>query len=176
MRWQRADVIGVALMLIVSAVFYRWNRETLQPKRYTPMCQSNLKQVGLGMMQYIRDYDERMPLRTNWVDALQPYTKSTPIFECPARGELESGYAMFQRVAGINLSQIDNPALAVMVFDADARGLNVTATPAAWPKPFRHPDGNNVLFIDGHVALRASARFDFKIGPTPTPYPLPKKK
>lgn len=68
-------------------------------------CQSNLKQVGLAFLQYAQDYDERMPpIALNavpaslppyarpygWADALQPYCKSTQIFQCPSEKSASS--------------------------------------------------------------------------------------
>lgn len=65
-------------------------------------CQSNLKQIGLGLLQYAQDYDGRLPpvkgttfvaaknSQTSstgiygWGDALQPYTKSVCILNCPS--------------------------------------------------------------------------------------------
>lgn len=76
-------------------------------------CQSNLKQIGLGIMQYTQDYDERLPnaasggtggvgLSGGWVifstwpydastqkfdvvnGSIYPYVKSTQIFVCPS--------------------------------------------------------------------------------------------
>ncbi len=63
---------------------------------------SNLKQIGLGLIQYIQDYDELMPLKDvaagcnggtggaavpgakSWRTLIQPYTKSTQVFACPS--------------------------------------------------------------------------------------------
>ncbi len=62
-------------------------------------CQSNLKQIGLGILQYVRDYDETFPLAyadsdgsgaynpyldNGWMQILQPYIKSTAVFQCPS--------------------------------------------------------------------------------------------
>src|SRR5690606_21073667 len=59
-------------------------------------CLSNLKQIGLGIMQYVQDYDETYPLthydrtpgdsttRYYWWSMLQPYIKSTQVFSCPS--------------------------------------------------------------------------------------------
>ncbi len=51
-------------------------------------CQSNLKQISLGLLQYAQDYDERLPLNTSptrdWVHLINPYTKSCPILHCPS--------------------------------------------------------------------------------------------
>src|SRR5438045_8639866 len=57
-------------------------------------CQSNLKQVCLGITQYVQDYDEKMPLvafsggtgyvttstpADGWANTIQPYVKSLQI-------------------------------------------------------------------------------------------------
>jgi prepilin-type processing-associated H-X9-DG protein len=56
-------------------------------------CQSNLKQIGLGVMQYTQDYDEIYPRLTKgwysfntdkWMDDIMPYVKSTQLFTCPS--------------------------------------------------------------------------------------------
>ena len=62
-------------------------------------CQSNLKQLGLALLQYTTDYDEKLPpIALNavpsslspfsrpygWADAIQPYAKSTQILQCPS--------------------------------------------------------------------------------------------
>lgn len=57
-------------------------------------CQSNLKQLGIGFMQYAQDYDEMTPLREegatpilkpmNWFNSIQPYVASTQVLMCPS--------------------------------------------------------------------------------------------
>src|SRR5690606_12223103 len=59
-------------------------------------CQSNVKQIGLGIHQYLQDNDERFPIwysgpNANWCTPdcwpkyIQPYVKSEQIFLCPSR-------------------------------------------------------------------------------------------
>jgi prepilin-type processing-associated H-X9-DG protein len=53
-------------------------------------CASNLKQIGLAVMQYTQDYDEKMPNRrllndnNSWRTVIQPYLKSTQALVCPS--------------------------------------------------------------------------------------------
>jgi len=55
-------------------------------------CMSNLKQLGLGVMMYVQDYDETYPniQQTNgtgylyWFQIVQPYIKSQQVFNCPS--------------------------------------------------------------------------------------------
>ena len=58
-----------------------------------------MKQIGLGLLQYTQDYDEKYPAsnnmsgsyanyatngNSNWIAATQPYLKSWQIFVCPS--------------------------------------------------------------------------------------------
>lgn len=176
MKFKRADAIGAILALWLGAFLWQMNARVWQPNQRRASCQSNLKRVGLGMLQYIRDYDECFPRRENWMRALLPYNKNSSDFLCPSRGSYQSGYAMNVRLDRMSMSRFDYPNDTkdkVMVFDANVPGFNATGTGQLWPRPFRHRDGNNVAFYDGHVALRTKARFDFKIEPLPTPFPTP---
>jgi prepilin-type N-terminal cleavage/methylation domain-containing protein/prepilin-type processing-associated H-X9-DG protein len=61
-------------------------------------CQSNLKQLGLGILQYTQDYDEKLPIgntsfvwsgqtyytATGWGGQVYPYVKSAQVFTCPS--------------------------------------------------------------------------------------------
>lgn len=61
-------------------------------------CQSNLKQIGLGVLQYIQDYQQVLPpckstdpARSSYRSLIQPYLKTPDVFACPSnpsKGEL----------------------------------------------------------------------------------------
>jgi len=65
-------------------------------------CQSNLKQIGLGALQYTQDYDETLfrsfygsatadsDATTNykWMDAIFPYVKNEGVFVCPSDAKM----------------------------------------------------------------------------------------
>lgn len=86
-------IIGV----LTALLFPLTNKSRENARRSS--CQSNLKQVGLGFMQYMRDYDEKVTLAytdddssgdynanfdKGWMQNIQPYVKSTEIFQCPS--------------------------------------------------------------------------------------------
>lgn len=82
-------LIVVAIMAILAAILFPvFSRARENARRAS--CQSNLRQIGLGMLQYTQDYDERLPRNDSgsdlgtWVDVLQPYLKSEQIFLCPS--------------------------------------------------------------------------------------------
>jgi len=102
-------LVVIAIISILAAILFPVFARARESARRTS-CLSNLKQLGLGMMMYVQDYDERMPRRYNanmgpgggacagsysncvWViDApgyrmlLDPYLKNQQITFCPSR-------------------------------------------------------------------------------------------
>lgn len=83
-------LVVIAIIAILAAILFPVFARARENARRAS-CQSNLKQIGLGVMQYTQDYDEQMPARivtTNpsmiWKDLIQPYVKSTQLFACPS--------------------------------------------------------------------------------------------
>ena len=85
-------LVVIAIIAILAAILFPVFARARENARKSS-CQSNLKQIGLGVMQYAQDYDERMPstrmgvnatTNTNWVNLLQPYVKSYQVFACPS--------------------------------------------------------------------------------------------
>ncbi len=88
-------VVIAIISILASILFPVFARARENARRSS--CQSNLKQIGLGIMQYTQDYDEQFPMGayTNWTGAwpatTQPYIKSVQVFRCPTG----SGYEKF---------------------------------------------------------------------------------
>ncbi len=90
-------LVVIAIIAILAAILFPVFARARENARRAS-CQSNLKQLGLGVFQYTQDYDEKYPTvssgltaatisATNpygWADALQPYLKSTQLFQCPS--------------------------------------------------------------------------------------------
>jgi len=91
-------LVVIAIIAILAAILFPAFARARENARRAS-CQSNLKQIGLGLAQYTQDYDERMPYAwpiiggtggqfTNnsiiWADVIQPYVKSTQLFICPS--------------------------------------------------------------------------------------------
>jgi prepilin-type processing-associated H-X9-DG protein len=153
-------------------------------------CQSNQKQIALGIIQYTQDYDERMPshwaggVDTNlqWIHVLQPYMKSKQVFFCPSASSKKSGdpvstaniayglnysYDATNGVSGRPISVITYPAETILIADT---GLNASAyviignSTTQLPNDM-HLEGCNFAFVDGHVKWMKSGPV---IAKTPT--------
>ncbi len=85
----------IAIIAILAAILFPVFARARENARRSS-CQSNLKQIGLGVIQYQQDYDEKFPVlrggntgqQDNNVDGvwaiIQPYLKSTQIYQCPS--------------------------------------------------------------------------------------------
>jgi len=86
-------LVVIAIIAILAAILFPVFARARENARRSS-CMSNLKQIGLGILQYTQDYDEKMPrawyidpFNTSaywWQDATSPYLKSTQIFVCPS--------------------------------------------------------------------------------------------
>ncbi len=116
-------LVVIAIIAILAAILFPVFGRARENARRTS-CQSNLKQIGLGVMQYTQDYDELLPLtyyQTNstntfigWDTLSATYmgTKvqqggSPAIFQCPsdsisrATGESPRSYSLTEGRHGI---------------------------------------------------------------------------
>ena len=81
-------LVVIAIIAILAAILFPAFARARENARKTS-CLSNLKQIGLGMMQYTQDYDEKM-LNQNvgtgqhFGYLLQPYLKSQQLLVCPS--------------------------------------------------------------------------------------------
>lgn len=104
-------LVTIAIISILAAILFPVFARARESARRAS-CMSNLKQIGLGMMMYVQDYDETYPLSNtggtqtdtsmpgrhfatttsgeceanciSWMDLVYPYVKSIQLFVCPS--------------------------------------------------------------------------------------------
>ena len=82
-------LVVIAIIAILAAILFPVFARARENARRTS-CLSNLKQLGLGTLQYTQDYDERLPAyrlgggAISWPDMIYPYVKSEQLFTCPS--------------------------------------------------------------------------------------------
>ena len=80
-------LVVIAIIAILAAILFPVFAKARENARRAS-CQSNLKQIGLGLLQYTQDYDEKY--MTDWdgkrsyKQSIQPYLKSGQIWACPS--------------------------------------------------------------------------------------------
>ena len=96
-------LVVIAIIAILAAILFPVFARARENARRAS-CSSNLKQIGMGMMQYLQDYDEKYPTQAsiapspyaelitspvnvntqNWINSVYPYVKSWQLFKCPS--------------------------------------------------------------------------------------------
>jgi prepilin-type N-terminal cleavage/methylation domain-containing protein/prepilin-type processing-associated H-X9-DG protein len=107
-------LVVIAIIAILAAILFPvFGRARENARRSS--CQSNLKQIGLGVLQYVQDFDEFYPPSRNcggatgacniaisgtggtnrglWKVYTYPYVKSAQVYVCPSnKGTLDGTY------------------------------------------------------------------------------------
>ena len=158
-------IVAVLILAVLAALLFPI---FTNPNRipYRSRCQSNLKQIGLGFLQYAQDYDEKFPdvaASGGWADAVQPYVKSWQIFHCPAansrRDEQTTDYYLNARLSGVKQEKVEAVSLSILAGDGtagQAPDYSLMQLPAAWrtdesSPAYRHLERAVYLFADGHT-------------------------
>jgi len=81
-------LVVIAIIAILAAILFPVFARAREKARQTT-CLSNMKQLGLGIMMYVQDYDETYNFAyiitptVTWPWLLMPYIKSNQLFSCP---------------------------------------------------------------------------------------------
>lgn len=132
-------VLGV-IALLGALLFPVFSRAREKARQGT--CQSNLRQTGLAILQYVQDNDDRLPpgtqlepspyMGTGWATNVAPYLRNHNMLHCPSDGvsadpnRLPVSYAYNQSLVRsnstnvltrLNLSQFTSPPQTVLCFE-----------------------------------------------------------
>ncbi len=178
-------LVVIAIIAILAAILFPVFAKAREKARQSS-CLSNCKQIGIGYLQYMQDYDGLgmprdtgvAPNRVGWTDIMMPYVKNTQIFRCPSDN---SPHAFFNTLApsdyGYNFcdvrntpdSQIKTPAQYGVIFDWPVACLkNITSgggchdtclIPHGWTtaRTPPHNEGINIAYYDGHAKWSKAA-------------------
>ena len=92
------------------------------------LAQSNLQQIGLALIQYVQDNDEKFPVTAGIEKALAPYLKTQDVFS------VGGTHWVYRGASGVSLAAIESPAETVQA-------------------TMDLPCARVVLFCDGHVKV-----------------------
>jgi prepilin-type N-terminal cleavage/methylation domain-containing protein/prepilin-type processing-associated H-X9-DG protein len=135
-------LVVIAIVSVLAAILFPAFARARENARRTS-CLSNLKQIGLGFMQYTQDYDEAYPLSSfpanniSWTVSAQPYMRSLQLYRCPSdvgtrwntpsspptSNYYTTSYIMNAWIAGTQrygkLSSMQSPANVIILADAN---------------------------------------------------------
>lgn len=145
-------LVVIAIIAILAAILFPVFAKAREKARQSS-CASNLKQIGLAVMQYVQDYDEAMPPRgdygtptvnVSWRQRVQPYARSVQIFECPSNPSkntvadiafgsipaIKMSYAINERMSAQSQAAFNAPAEKIMV--AEMKSQPFTDFGSSW--------------------------------------------
>ena len=147
-------LVVIAIIAILAAILFPVFARAREKAR-TAACQSNLKQMGLAVLMYAQDYDERFPGPVAltggpapWDLAIFPYTKNWQVYQCPSNPRNFSTpwgpyygwthptfitYSMNSALCLLNQAQITLPAETHLIGDSQHSGLTLADIRTAWP-------------------------------------------
>jgi prepilin-type N-terminal cleavage/methylation domain-containing protein/prepilin-type processing-associated H-X9-DG protein len=90
-------LVVIAIISLLAAILFPVFGRARENARKSS-CQNNLKQIGVGIAQYVQDYDETFPRARNdqnigtggaqitgtWHMSIFPYVKSLQLYKCPS--------------------------------------------------------------------------------------------
>jgi len=96
-------LVVIAIIALLAAILFPVFGRVREKSRQAS-CSSNLKQLGLAIIQYSQDNDEYMPAEDvfdsshgnweaySWREMIYPYVKSSQIFLCPTNTSTDTDY------------------------------------------------------------------------------------
>jgi len=143
-------LVVIAIIAILAAILFPVFAKVREKARQTA-CASNEKQLGLALLSYLQDADEKLPGGTDslighsgegWAGQCNPYIKSAGLFKCPddatatgtAAGQTfgpADSYAYNSNLVtsgggGVGQSIITSPAATVMLFEITGNNADIT--------------------------------------------------
>jgi len=132
-------LVVIAIIAILAAILFPVFASARDKARQAS-CASNLKQLGLAMVQYCADYDDTMPM--NWpaagananmspllLWAIYPYVKSTGAYRCPSdTSNNASSYVYNNNIGYAPTSVFSSPSISVALIEGYFPGENMSAT------------------------------------------------
>lgn len=164
-------LVVIAIISILAAILFPVFARARENARRSS-CISNMKQIGLGMMQYLQDYDERFPSQNsdgpenyasatfvesgstkNWIRSIHPYVKSWQLFLCPSAkpfdrdppstaNEPNGNSNTNYRASGVIMQ---NPGVPVSILGRAAEIVVILETPLSYNTAYRRPIMNGTV-------------------------------
>ena len=163
-------LVVIAIIAILAAILFPVFARARENARRSS-CQSNMKQINLGFLQYTQDYDEKWPSGTQssiqgvgWAGATQPYLKSTQILKCPSdsTGDPVAPLVTISYLYNYTIPQL-SPSIAALngptktVLLAEVKGFSAAAGNSleTGGTTFSPTGNGNVIANDGTGGLTA---------------------
>ena len=173
-------LVVIAIIAILAAILFPVFAKAREKARQAS-CLSNLKQIGIAIMSYAQDYDERYNYGTYlvngldnwWPHQLYPYIKNSQLFKCPSGhssgmggvafgvggAAIDTSYGWNVYLNSLAMAQLTAPADVVCALDTNG-GTQIWDPTHVWTPgnvadriggSGWHNEGCNIVYADGHA-------------------------
>lgn len=188
-------LVVIAIIAILAAILFPVFQKVRENARRAS-CQSNEKQIALGLIQYTQDADEKFPYGNavaangpqqgnGWAGEIYTYVKSTGVYKCPddstatptangPRGgqRLPCSYGFNHNLSGPSgngaLASLNAPANIVMLFEVQGSQVELT-DPAEADSLTGWGYLNNSGYLDNSQSTRYNNGANYATGPVGSP-------
>ena len=181
-------LVVIAIIAILAAILFPVFARAREKARQSS-CLSNVKQLSMGVLQYVQDWDEMLPVYYNpfvpdttaryWYQVSMPYIKNTQVLVCPSRTNRPVGYGWNIDEMGYGSSTACGPAVALASIQSPAETIwfAESSGPGIYPPRWvtnpsymylytdyyrpeqKHFDGGTPGFVDGHAKWMQADKF-----------------
>lgn len=168
-------LVVIAIILLLAAILFPvFSR--VRDKARQSTCQSNLKQIGLGILQYAQDNNERLPntyddgaghTDYSWRVFIEPYIKGRNVFACPSNPKKEvisddtknpisyaSNYSTGNTVGGsAPMSHNPSPLLLIQISNPEMVWMVTEETQGDFRIPYQTSADLCVSLFAGHSGM-----------------------
>jgi prepilin-type N-terminal cleavage/methylation domain-containing protein/prepilin-type processing-associated H-X9-DG protein len=143
-------LVVIAIIAILAAILFPVFAKAREKARQTS-CLSNEKQIGLAVLQYAQDYDEKLPrywnligphvpagytLSTNyttWADCILSYAKNDQMFQCPSQQftQAQMAYTTYPFAYFYNMNSTDG-GCGLLALGSAANPSNLIMVADGW--------------------------------------------
>ncbi|MCW3099589.1 MAG: prepilin-type N-terminal cleavage/methylation domain [Chthonomonadaceae bacterium] len=189
-------LVVIAIIAILAAILFPVFAQAREKARGIS-CLSNTKQLSLGLLQYIQDYDEaspagaqipagqvcaggRMPGR-GWAGEIYPYVKNAQVYKCPddstapdtsvSPPNLPCSYGLNMYFANASIATLVAPSKTVLLFEVVGNTADVTS-PLDWRSAAANGgDGGGAGYIDFCIPATGLGKYDTGVMGVPQRFP-----
>ncbi len=120
------------------------------------LAMSNVKQVGVGVLIYSSDYDDKLPIADVWMDASFQFVRKKELFHSPGVNDLNAfGLAMRKDLSAQSLTKMVAPEKEPLIFDSTLTQWNANGGLDTLPMPGRYRSGSKSVNVVGYADSRA---------------------
>lgn len=157
-------LVVIAIIAILAAILFPVFASAREKARQST-CASNMRQLGLGVLQYAEDYDEYAPCGTNhnynvnnyawgggawvgagWAAQIYPYVKATGVYTCP--DDLSTA---------VSTAQVGNPGVPFTLVSY-AYNWNICWLGVGVAGPGIYGTGGTAIDLGGTMSLKSASK------------------